>query len=134
MKLGMAQINVTDLAEARRFYSETLGLPLRDQWGEGRPFELNLGPGPTVLVYPVEKSAPPEYPDQTGTTLVFYTEDLDRTMTEWTERGVEWIPIAWSKEPNGAANCPYGRFIAFRDPFGNVHELLQPKEGAPLEV
>jgi hypothetical protein len=87
----------------------------------------DLGPGPCVLVYGVEKSAPPDYPNQTGATLVLYTDDLAQTMDRWTQRGVEWVPIAWSNEADGAGNCPYGRFIAFRDPFGNVHELLEPK-------
>lgn len=123
---GMLQINVTDLHEARRFYRDTLGLPVREPFGADGPFELDLGPGPTVFVYQVAKSIPVEYGEQTGLTLVIYTDDLDGNVADWRAKGVELIPIAWSEDESGIAACPYGRFIAFRDPFGNAHELLQP--------
>jgi len=123
---GMLQINVTDLHAARAFYRDTLGFEVREPFGAEGPFELDLGPGPTVLVYQVARSAPVEYGEQTGLTLVVHTEDLDGTVADWRARGVELVPIAWSEDDSGIAGCPYGRFIAFRDPFGNVHELLQP--------
>jgi catechol 2,3-dioxygenase-like lactoylglutathione lyase family enzyme len=127
--LGIVQVNVTDLAEARRFYGTVLGLPLREPFGPDGPFELELGPGPVVLVYRVSKSAPPGYPEQTGVTVAFRTADIVATVTAWRARGVEFVPIAWSPDRSGIANCPYGRFIAFRDPFGNVHELIEPGTG-----
>lgn len=126
IRAGMIQINVTDLGEARRFYGETLGIPLQEPFGSEGPFELLLGNGPAVLVYAVERAVPTDYPNQTGVTLVLYVEDLAATVTQWRERGVEFIPIAWSEDESGIAGCPYGRFIAFRDPFGNVIEVLEP--------
>lgn len=123
---GLIQVNVTDLAEARRFYGETLGIPLREPFGGDGPFELDLGEGPSVLVYLVERAVATDYPNQTGVTLVLYTDDIDGTSARWRERGVDLIPIAWSEDESGIAPCPYGRFLAFRDPFGNVHELLEP--------
>ncbi len=126
LRSGLIQINVTDLGEARTFYGETLGIPIRSPFGEDGPFELALGEGPSVLVYQVERSAPVEYGKQTGVTLVLYTDDLETTVATWRERGVEMIPIEWSEEESGIAPCPYGRFIAFRDPFGNALEVLQP--------
>ena len=127
MRLGIAQINVTDVVAARRFYRDTLGFAIREPFGDDAPFELDVGDGPTVLVYHVDKMVPADYPDGTGTTLVFYTEDLDATVARWRDAGVELIRIAWSEEESGVAPCPYGRFIAFRDPFGNVHEVLEPR-------
>ena len=126
LRTGMIQLNVTDLAEARAFYGEALGIPLDEDFGPEAPFELDLGAGPTVLVYQVARSVPVDYGEQTGVTLVLYTDDLDGTVARWRERGVEFIPIEWSEDESGIAGCPYGRFIAFRDPFGNVLELLQP--------
>jgi lactoylglutathione lyase len=126
MHAGMLQINVTDLAEARRFYRDVLGISVREPFGADGPFELELGPGPTYFVYQVSKSVPVEYGEQTGLTLVLYTDDLEGSVLRWRESGVEFIPIAWSDDASGIAACPYGRFIAFRDPFGNVFELLQP--------
>ena len=126
IRSGMIQINVTDLAEARRFYGGALGIPLGEPFGSEGPFELLLGEGPAVLVYAVEHAVPTDYPNQTGVTLVLYVDDIDATVARWRERGVEFIPIAWSDDESGIAGCPYGRFIAFRDPFGNVLEVLEP--------
>lgn len=129
LRVGIVQINVTDLDEAWRFYVETLGLPGRRTLGIGKPFELELGgdDSPKVLVYSVRRSAMRSYPDETGVTLVFYTDDIRRTVAEWKAQGVSFVPIEWSREESGIADTPFGLFIAFRDPFGNVHELLEPR-------
>jgi hypothetical protein len=129
LRVGITQINVTDLAVAWSFYVETLGIPGRWSLGPGKPFELDLGPGPQVLVYRVTRISPRTYPDDTGVTLVFYTDDILRTVTDWRAAGVEFIPIDWATDPSGIAPTPFGPFIAFRDPFANVHELLQPVAG-----
>jgi catechol 2,3-dioxygenase-like lactoylglutathione lyase family enzyme len=126
LRLGIVQINVTDLTEAWRFYVDTLGLQGVERLGRGKPFDLVLENGPTILVYLVEKVAVRSYPTDTGVTLVFYTPDIRNTVATWKNRGVAFIPIAWSREASGIAETPFGPFIAFRDPFGNVHELLQP--------
>ena len=126
LRTGMIQLNVTDLAEARRFYGDKLGIPLGQDFGPEAPFELDLGAGPSVLVYQVARSVPVAYGEQTGVTLVLYTDDLEDTVARWRANGVEFIPIEWSEEESGIAACPYGRFIAFRDPFGNTLEVLEP--------
>ena len=126
LRTGLIQLNVTDLHEARGFYGETLGIGLRDPFGADGPFELDLGDGPPVLVYQVPKAAAIEYGEQTGVTLVLFTDDIEQTVADWRERGVDLIRIPWSEEESGIAACPYGRFIAFRDPFGNALELLEP--------
>lgn len=126
--IAIVQINVTDLQEARRFYGEVLGLPTREPFGADGPFELALGDGPTVLVYQVARSVPVDYGEETGVTLVIRTDDVDGTAARWRASGVELVPVPWSPDDSGIAPCPYGRFIAFRDPFGNVHELLQPHD------
>lgn len=127
LRAGIVQINVTDLREARRFYGEVLGIPLREPFAGDGPFELDLGEGPRVLVYGVPLQVPSAYPDGTGLTLVLFTEDLEATVARWKEAGVSFVPVEWSADPSGIAACPYGRFIGFRDPFGNVHELLEPR-------
>lgn len=127
-RLGIVQINVTDLNEAWRFYVDVLEIPGRWHLGRDRPFELNLGEGPTVLVYRVARTAVRHYPQDTGVTLVLHTKDIVATASAWRNRGVNFIPIAWSRDATGIAETPFGPFIAFEDPFGNVHELLQPRE------
>ena len=127
LRLGIAQINVTDLATARTFYEDSLGFKVRERFGPTGAFELDTTDGPTILIYPVEKAVPAGYPNQTGTVLVFFTDDIDRTVRDWQSKGVAFIKIAWSEDEGGIAETPYGRFIAFRDPSGNVHELLEPR-------
>lgn len=127
LRLGLVQINVTDLRSAWDFYVGTLGL--RGDWtlGPDHPFELRLeGAGPRVLVYPVRQIARRHYPDETGIVLVFHTDDISITYTDWQAKGITFLPIAWADDSRGIANTPFGTFIAFQDPFGNVHELLEP--------
>lgn len=126
---GIAQmnINVTDLTRAKAFYADTLGFKARERFGPDAPFELVFASGPVVMVYRVERVVPFDYPKQTGTVLVFSTDDIQRTVRDWKAKGVSFIRIAWSKDESGIAETPLGPFIAFRDPFGNVHELLQPR-------
>lgn len=126
--VGIIQINVTDLDEARRFYFDILGFNDTKQWNVSSVASLEAENAPQILLYPVSEMVPVDYPNQTGTTIVFYVDDLDRTIEEWRTRGVEFIPIAWSTDESGIGNSPFGRFIAFRDPFGNIHEILQPVE------
>lgn len=126
IRLGIAQINVMDLAQAKEFYANRLGFTCREVFGPGAPFLIEIEGGPRVLVYRATKQAPNDYPAQTGTTLVFHTDDIGATVERWRSSGVEFIPIAWSRDDSGIADCPFGRFIAFRDPSGNIHELLEP--------
>lgn len=130
LRVGIIQINVTDLEAAWRFYVDTLGIEGRWALGRGKPFELTLSHGgPKVLVYPAQNITKLDYPSGTGITLVLFTDDIRSTVAEWKAKGVPFIPIAWAKEESGIADTPFGPFIAFRDPFGNVHELLQLRAG-----
>jgi catechol 2,3-dioxygenase-like lactoylglutathione lyase family enzyme len=125
--IGIVQINVTDLNRAWQFYVETLGLNGKQIFGRGKAFQLEPDRnGPIILVYPVAKMSQRDYPNETGLTLVFYVDDLQLTVAEWRQKGVSFIPISWARDKSGIAESPFGLFIAFQDPFGNVHELLQP--------
>ncbi|MDP8238518.1 MAG: VOC family protein [Candidatus Hatepunaea meridiana] len=137
-QLGLVQINVTDRKKAEEFYVHTLGFkkilvdPLTgiESGGDNDngPFFLDSGCGFPILLYPlnIKKGVQFDYPNQTGVILVIYMDDIDKTYRDWRAKGVEFIKIAWSEEESGIAGCPFGRFIAVRDPFGNVFEILQP--------
>jgi catechol 2,3-dioxygenase-like lactoylglutathione lyase family enzyme len=126
MTVGLLQINVTDAAKAHEFYIDTLGFPVKTGTENMGITVIDNPGGAPILLYPVERSVAIDYPNQTGTTMVFHVEDVEKTHAEWSARGVEFIRIGWSEEESGIAPCPFGRFIAFKDPFGNVHEILQP--------
>lgn len=129
IQLGLVQINVTNRNAAKRFYIGTLGLKERKRgFGPDGPISIDNGPGPEILIYQAPKRAHTGYPDRAGNYLVFYVSDLDATIKRWKKRGVKFVRISWSAEKSGVATCPYGRFIAFRDPDGNVHEVLEPRK------
>ena len=127
-RLSIAQINVTDLNLAWRFYVDTLGMTGRWSLGRGKAFELDVQDRVRVLVYPVSLPAVKQYPEGAGVTLVFATEDLEQTIHDWRQKEVTFIPAAWADRSTGIATSPFGRFIAFADPFGNVHELIESSD------
>jgi len=126
--IGIVQINVTDLDEAWRFYVERLGFRGKRIFGPGKAFAIEPGrPGPTILVYSVARLVNRDYPRETGVTIVFFTEDLQSTIRDWRLKDVCFVPIEWARDETGVGDSPFGRFIGFRDPFGNVHELMEPR-------
>ena len=125
IELGIVQINVTNLAHAWDFYINTLEFAGEQTLGENHPFTILAVPT-RILVYPVQSVSERAYPEGTGVLLVFYTPDIVRTVEQWRSRGVRLIPARWARGPHQLADTPFGPFIAFSDPFGNVHELLQP--------
>lgn len=126
LRLGMIQINVTDLQQAWEFYVDTLGIQGTWLLGENKAFELDLStPDTKVLVYPVSDTAERSYGTETGVTLVLRTDRIEDTVSQWQAKGVDFVPIPWSTRVDGIADTPFGPFIAFSDPFGNVHELIE---------
>jgi catechol 2,3-dioxygenase-like lactoylglutathione lyase family enzyme len=128
IRVGLIQINVRDREASRRFYVDVLGLrEKKTGFGPEGPVLLANPGGPDLLVYAAPKAAKSAYPDGTGVVLVFYVKDLDATIRRWRRRRVRFVRIGWSQEASGAADCPFGRFVAFRDPSGTVHEVLEPR-------
>ena len=124
-RLGMVSIYVSqDQSRVKDFYGETLDFPLSslpdDPTGS---LLIENGNGPRILLYPVPAEDLKE-PRSSG--LVFYVEDIDRTVREWKAKGVQFTKVPWSKEDSGIGPCPFGRFIYVHDPFGNQFEILQP--------
>jgi catechol 2,3-dioxygenase-like lactoylglutathione lyase family enzyme len=126
LALGMVQINVVDLAEAWAFYVDRLGLRPVGSYREGRPFRLAVPGAPSIVIYPVTERVVGKYPDGTGVVLVFTTSDLEVTIASWKTKNVELVPVQNTTHPLGIGDSPVGAYIAFRDPSGNIHELLQP--------
>jgi catechol 2,3-dioxygenase-like lactoylglutathione lyase family enzyme len=112
--------SVDDLAKAKQFYVEILGLRVSDGQLKGL-MTLHLGSGHDVLVY--EK---PNHMPATYTVLNFPVDDIDRAVDELINRGVRF-----ERYPNLDAD-ERGIFrgggppIAwFNDPAGNVLAVLQ---------
>jgi catechol 2,3-dioxygenase-like lactoylglutathione lyase family enzyme len=75
--------SVDDLDRAKAFYGETLGLNVSEN---PAGFELHLGGGGTVFVYPKgEQHAPASF-----TILNFPVEDIERAVDDLAAAGVEF--------------------------------------------
>ncbi|HZF88392.1 VOC family protein [Streptomyces sp.] len=126
--LGQSQafsgFSVDDLAAARRFYGETLGLEV-EETGQGamRMLIIRLGSGARIFVYPKETHAP-----ATFTILNFPVDDIDATVGELERRGVtlERYP-GFEHDEKGIVRGDEGpaAIAWFTDPAGNVLSVLQ---------
>jgi catechol 2,3-dioxygenase-like lactoylglutathione lyase family enzyme len=126
---------VHDQDEALAFYTDKLGLELRDDvtLPELNNFRwLTVGvPGQDVAVSLVAVPGPPVFDDQTREQimtvmakgaaggLIFSTDDCKASYDELKGRGVEF-----QQEPT---EQPYGIDAGFRDPSGNQSRLVQPR-------
>ncbi|MDX2006131.1 MAG: VOC family protein [Meiothermus sp.] len=112
--------------EAIEFYQEKLGLEVR--------LDVPFGPKERWVTVAPKGSAGPEFSlvqadspakqqavgRQAGDHVLFVltTEDVDRDHADLKARGVEVL--------GDPENLPWGRHFLFRDPYGNVLDLLQP--------
>jgi catechol 2,3-dioxygenase-like lactoylglutathione lyase family enzyme len=77
---AFSSFSVTDLAVAKKFYGETLGLEVKER-PEG--LELHLAGGQQVFLYPSTDYHAPEH-----TVLNFLVEDIDKAVDELGKRGI----------------------------------------------
>jgi catechol 2,3-dioxygenase-like lactoylglutathione lyase family enzyme len=110
---------VPDIAAARAFYGDTLGLRTAEQNGL---LLLTLGGGETVLVYPK-----PDHQPAVFTILNFPVDDLEGAVDELAGRGVRFERYeGFNQDERGISRDPGGPPIAwFRDPAGNILSVLQ---------
>lgn len=121
-KESFSSFSVRDLAAAKRFYGETLGLDVAEQ-PEG--LELKIG-GTSIFLYPK-----PNHTPATFTVLNFPVNDVDQTVDELTRRGVKFehydMPDL-KTDAKGISRDERGPTIAwFTDPDGNILSVLKPK-------
>ena len=137
-QLTHAQVWVHDQDEALAFFTEKLGLELREdvtvpEVGNFRWLSVGV-PGQDVAITLMAVPGPPVFDEDTrkqihellakGASggLFFATDDCHATYEELKARGVEF-----SQEPT---EQPYGIDAGFRDVSGNHFRMTQPKEPA----
>ena len=117
MKLQQLMIFVTDLTEAKQFYCELLGFGLAEETATRLTFDHD---GCAFVAYLCEARIEVQnYSREARSVFVFEVESLDRQMTALREAGVTLLHDAPSTNDQG-------RYAAFADPFGNVHEIWEP--------
>ncbi len=116
---AFGSLAVADVAAARRFYGETLGLQVSD---EGELVWLHLPGGRDVLIYPKPDHQPAPF-----TILNFPVDDIDRAVEQLAERGIRFESYAaFEQDDRGIHRSEGGPSIAwFTDPAGNVLSVLR---------
>ncbi len=109
---------VDDLAKAKAFYEDVLGLKTSEEHGL---MTLHLAGDRPTLVYPK-----PDHEPATYTVLNFPVEDIDAAVEALMERGVAFEIYEQSGQDEKGVMRQYGPPIAwFRDPAGNILSVLQ---------
>lgn len=116
-QICVIQINVTDMDRAIEFYSQILGFRVRSREHYPDIVELENATLPFILNR-VKKNAEINYPNVAQTLVNIQTSDLKKALLDLHANGVEIIHQTPQK-------CPVGIYAAFRDPSGNVLELIE---------
>ncbi|MBB5868988.1 catechol 2,3-dioxygenase-like lactoylglutathione lyase family enzyme [Allocatelliglobosispora scoriae] len=116
--------SVDDVATAKKFYGDVLGLRVSEANGM---LSLHLAGGGEVLVYPKDDHTPASF-----TILNFPVEDIDAAVDHLVGQGVEMIRYeGFHQDAKGIARGSgqgSGPDIAwFTDPSGNVLSVLHGK-------
>jgi len=117
---AFASFSVDDLARAKEFYANVLGLEVADS---PMGLELRLN-GVRAFLYPK-----PNHQPATFTVLNFRVEDAEKTVDELSRRGVrfEHYDMPGIKTDERGIARGNGPTIAwFKDPAGNVLSVVQP--------
>ena len=108
-------IAVTDLARAREFYGDVLGLAELEEMGGGIVFESGEG---TVFVYPSESAG-----TNRATYASWRTHDIEPVLRDLKERGVEfehYDDMPGMTRDGDVHVMGTMKALWFRDPDGNI--------------
>ena len=120
---AFGSFSANDIPAAKEFYSNTLGLNVKEQMGG---LGLNFENGMSVFIYPK-----PNHQAATFTVLNFYVSDIRATVSNLKAKGVEFEKydgdvktdengIMWGKESNHGPNIAW-----FKDPAGNILSIVE---------
>jgi catechol 2,3-dioxygenase-like lactoylglutathione lyase family enzyme len=110
--------SVDDVPEARKFYGETLGLRVSEEYGM---LSLHIAGEWNILVYPKPDHTPASF-----TILNFPVDEIDEAVDELAERGVRFERYDGLEQDEKGIFRGGGPYIAwFKDPAGNVLSVLQ---------
>ncbi len=128
MNLRIARITllVRDQEEALRFYTDKLGMQKRMDMSLPDGYRwLTVAPaGSQDVEFVFQKAADgneAHVGKQAGSSVycVLHTDDINQTYKDWSGRGVEFTQTPEDR--------PYGIEALFKDLYGNLYDLLQPK-------
>jgi catechol 2,3-dioxygenase-like lactoylglutathione lyase family enzyme len=115
---GFSGFSTNDIARAKAFYADTLGLEVTE---ENDMLTLHLAGGGRVLIYPKDNHEP-----ATFTVLNFPVEDIDKAVDALTKAGIEFERYEGSGQDERGIVRQYPPPIAwFKDPAGNILSVLE---------
>ena len=110
--------SVDDVPEAKKFYSETLGLRVSEEYGM---LSLHIAGEWDILFYPKPDHSPAMF-----TILNFTVEDIDTTVGELSEHGVSFERYDDSNtDEKGIYRGGGPLFAWFKDPAGSILSVIQ---------
>jgi catechol 2,3-dioxygenase-like lactoylglutathione lyase family enzyme len=110
--------SVDDVAKAKEFYGQTLGLDVSEAHGL---LQLHLAGGRDIVVYPKADHIP-----ATFTILNFPVDNIERAIDDLTSRGVRMEIYFEDKQDKRGISRGEGPLIAwFKDPAGNILSVLE---------
>lgn len=115
---GFSGFSTNDVARAKEFYADTLGLEVTEENGM---LTLNLAGGGKVLIYPKENHEP-----ATFTVLDFPVKEIGEAVDRLAEAGVQFERYEGTHQDERGIEREYGPPIAwFKDPAGNILAVLE---------
>jgi catechol 2,3-dioxygenase-like lactoylglutathione lyase family enzyme len=112
---------VDDLAKAREFYGETLGLKTEVLDESNGLLSIHLAGGRDTLVY-----VKPDFEPATYTILNFPVDDVDEAVDALTARGVAFERYeGFDQDDKGIARGNGPDIAWFKDPAGNILSVLK---------
>ncbi len=116
--VDFALLHCTDAEASKKFYGETLGLPLRKQWGEMPAYEFDTD---NLTLAVMQSDAFGQQFAPSAGAVAFQVADFDAAKAELESRGIEF---ATDTIDSGVCKQAY-----FRDPDGNSLAIHQRYEG-----
>ena len=124
---AFSSFSSNDIAKAKEFYGQTLGLEVSEEVGMGL-LNLRLATGGTVMIYPKENHEAAIY-----TVLNFPVDNIDHAVDALTSKGITFEQYTGDLQTDAKGICrgmsqDKGPDIAwFKDPAGNILSVLQEK-------
>lgn len=125
VRVATVTLVVPGYDEAISYFVGTLGFELREdtrlsetkRWVRVAPAGAETA---ILLAQPKDESERAAIGNQAGGRVGFFLEvtDFDNTYQAYAERGVDFV--------RAPIREPYGTVAAFRDPFGNLWDLIEP--------
>lgn len=120
-----SSFSADDIQEAKRFYSETLGIEVKES--KMGPLELHFGNSVHTIIYPKQNHVP-----ATFTVLNFPVDNIDAAVAELTSKGIVFeqydAPIKTDEKGILRSEGQGPNIAWFKDPAGNILSVLEETE------